>query len=122
MTDRFCVTATHAADDPDRATVAWVIANAALASGKDTMVFLSNDGVRVGFVGGADDIHQDGFAPLAELIATFGAGGGRILICTPCAKTRGLDSSPLVAGGVLGGGAGLVEFLTAEGAVASVSY
>ena len=122
MTDRFCVTATHAQDDPDRATVAWVIDNAALASGKDTMIFLSNEGVRVGFSGGADAIHQEGFAPLADLIATFSAGGGRILVCTPCAKARGIESSPLVDGAALGGGAGLVEFLTAEGAVASVSY
>jgi predicted peroxiredoxin len=59
---------------------------------------------------------------LADLIATFGGGGGRILVCTPCAKTRGIDGSPLVDGAALGGGAGLVEFLTAEGAVASVSY
>ena len=122
MSNRFCVTATHAGNDPDRATVAWVIANAALASGKDTLVFLSSEAVRVGILGGAADIHQIGFAPLAELIATFGTNGGRILVCTPCARSRGLDTMPLVAGAVLGGGAGLVEFLTAEGAVASVSY
>ena len=122
MNDRFCVTATHAADDPDRATVAWVIANVALSSGKDTLVFVSSEAVRVGFVDGASTIHQDGFAPLAELIASFGANGGRILVCTPCAKTRGLDGNDLVPGAVLGGGAGLIEFLTAEGTVASVSY
>lgn len=122
MTNRFCVTATHAGDDPDRSTVAWVIANAALASGKDTLVFVSNEGVRVGFVGGADTIHQEGFAPLAELIATFGKGGGKILVCTPCAKVRGLDASNLVEGATLGGGAGLVEFLTADGGAGSVSY
>ena len=122
MTNRFCVTATHAGDDPDRGTVAWVIANAALASGKDTMVFLSSEGVRVGFVGGADAIHHEGFAALSDLVETFGSNGGRILVCTPCAKSRGLDTSVLVPGAILGGGAGLVEFLTAEGAVASVSY
>jgi predicted peroxiredoxin len=122
MTNRFCVTATHAGDDPDRATVAWVVANAALAGGKDTMIFLSIDAVRVAAVGGADGIHQAGFAPLAELIATFGANGGKILVCTPCAKARGIDTQPLVSGAVLGGGAGLVEFMTAEGTAASVSY
>lgn len=90
MTNRFCVTATQASDDPDRATVAWVIANAALASGKDTMVFLSSEGVRVGFVGGADAIHQEGFAALSDLIETFGSNGGRILVCTPCVKVGGL--------------------------------
>ena len=116
------MTATHAGDDPDRATVAWVIANAALASGKETLMFLSNEAVRVAVQGGAADIHQAGFSPLAELIETFGTNGGRILVCSPCAKTRGLETMPLVTGAVLRGGAGLVEFLTAEGAAASVSY
>lgn len=122
MSDRFCVNLSHGLDDTDRATVALVIANAALAGGKVTMVFLSSEAVLLATTGGADGVHQDGFAPLADLITTFVANGGLILVCTPCAKVRGVDTSPLVEGAVLGGGAGLVEFMTAEGAVASVSY
>ena len=34
--------------DPDKATVAFVVATAALGSGKNTMVFLSTDGVWAG--------------------------------------------------------------------------
>lgn len=102
--------------------MARVIANAPLASGSETLVFLSNEAVRVAVQGGAADIHQAGFSPLAELIESFGTNAGRILVCSPCAKTRGLETVPLVAGAVPGGGAGLVDFLTAEGAVASGSY
>jgi uncharacterized protein len=122
MTDRFTVNLTHAGEDADRATVAFVVANAALASGKEVMVFLSIEAVRLGVVDGAVDIHAAGFSPLADLIATFGGGGGKILVCTPCAKSRGLDELPLVPGAYLGGGAGLIEFMTAQGASASVSY
>jgi uncharacterized protein len=122
MSNRFVVTITHAADDPDKATVGMVIANAAAASGKETLVFLSNEGVRLAAVGFGDDIHQDGFAAMTELLANFAANNGTLLVCTPCAKVRGLENAELVAGAKFGGGAGLVEFMTAEGAVASVSY
>jgi uncharacterized protein len=123
MTERFCVNLTTGPENVDKATVAFVVANAALASGKDVLVFLTIEAVRFGFVGGADGMHADGFASLEELIATFGSGGGKILTCTPCAKVRGLDANPLVPGGVLGGGAGLVEFMTSgEQTAASVSF
>ena len=46
MSDKFCVSLTYSKDDTDKATVAFVIANAALGSEKDTMVFLSTEGVR----------------------------------------------------------------------------
>ena len=41
----FCVSITHCHTDPDRITVGFVVANAALGSDKDTLVFLSADGV-----------------------------------------------------------------------------
>ena len=89
MTERFCVNLSTGAENIDKATVGFVVANAALASGKDVLVFLTVEAVRFGFIGGAEGIHASGFSPLAELIATFGAGGGKILTCTPCAKVRG---------------------------------
>ena len=46
MAGKFCVSLTRAGDDPDRATVAFVVANAALGSEQETVVFLSTEGVR----------------------------------------------------------------------------
>jgi uncharacterized protein len=123
MTERFCVNQTSGPDNLDKATVGFVVANAALASGKDVLVFLSIEAVHLGVVGGADGLHADGFAPLSELVASFGANGGKIIVCTPCAKVRGLADSALVEGAVFGGGAGLVEFMTAgDQTAASVSF
>ena len=48
--------------------VAMVVANAAVASGKNTMVFLSSEGVRLGVKGVAENIHEEGFQPMADLI------------------------------------------------------
>ena len=45
MSNTFCVTITECKTNEDKATVGFVVANAALGSEKDTMVFLSVDGV-----------------------------------------------------------------------------
>jgi uncharacterized protein len=111
MPGKFCVSLTCAKDDPDRATVAFVVANAAVASDKDVVVFLSTEGVRLGVKGYADDIAEDGFAPLKDLMANFAAAGGKIYVCSPCFKKRKLDETNLVAGAVVVGGAKLVEFM-----------
>jgi len=120
MPGKFCVSLTHAKNDTDKATVAFVIANAAAASDQETMVFLSTEAVRLAVKGYADDIHEEGFAPLAQLIASFAEAGGTIFVCSPCFKKRGLDEDALVAGAKIVGGAKLVEFLVSG--AASVSY
>lgn len=112
MPGKFCVTLTYAKDNTDKATVAFVIANAALGSDKDTLVFLSVEAVRLSQTGYADEIHESGFAPLRELIANFVAGGGKIFVCSPCFKRRELSEHNLVPGCVIVGGAKLVEFLS----------
>lgn len=113
MPGRFCVSLTAAKDNADKATVAFVVANAAVASDQDTVVFLSTEGVRLAVRGYADDIHEEGFAPLRELMTNFAGAGGKIYVCSPCFKRRKLDEGQLVPGAVIVGGAKLVEFLAA---------
>jgi uncharacterized protein len=112
MANRFCVNLTHAKDDRDRTTVGFVLANAALGSGKETLVFLSIEGVRLAEKGYADDIREEGFSPLRELMDNFAKAGGTIYVCSPCFKKRKLDENKLVAGAAIVGGAKLVEFLS----------
>ena len=112
MPGKFCVSLTHAKDNTDKATVGFVIANAAVASDKETIVFLSTEGVRLASPGYAVGIHEDGFAPLKDLMANFAKAGGKILVCSPCFKRRKLDETKLVDGAVIVGGAKLVEFLS----------
>ncbi|MCI0589222.1 MAG: DsrE family protein [Planctomycetes bacterium] len=112
MAGKFCVSLTHALDNPDKATVGFVVANAAVASGKETMVFLSTEGVRLSQRGFADEIHEEGFLPLRELMDNFAKAGGKLFVCSPCFKKRSLDEGKLVAGAAVVGGAKLVEFLS----------
>lgn len=120
MPRRFVVSLTCAKDDTDKATVAFVVANAAIASDKEAIVFLSTEGTRISQQGYADDVHEEGFAPLKDLIASFVEAGGQIYVCSPCFKKRGLDETKVVPGAVIVGGAKLVEFMGES--CPSVSY
>ena len=100
-------------DNTDRATVAFVVASAAAASAQDTTIFLSADGAWLGKKGEADKIHEDGFAPLTDLMAGFVEAGGKIMVCSPCAKKRGITEADLVDGSVIAGGAAVVALMAA---------
>src|SRR5262245_56602776 len=112
MANKFCVSLTCAKDNPDKSTVAFVVANAAIGSGKETLVFLSVEGVRLSQKGYAEQIHEDGFAALRELMDTYAKGCRTMYVCAPCFKKRKLDENNLVAGAAVFGGAKLVEFLS----------
>jgi uncharacterized protein len=60
----------------------------------------------------ATRLHEQGFAPLKELMDNFVKAGGKIYVCSPCFKKRGLAEDKLVAGATIVGGAKLVEFLS----------
>ena len=116
----FGINLTRSIDDPDRATVAMVIANAAVASGKNTMVFLSSEGVRLAVKHVAESINEEGLQPMADLIKNYLAAGGALYVCSPCFKKRGYTESDLIEGATMAGGAKLVEFMTND--ASGVSY
>lgn len=112
MPGKLCVSLSYAKDNADKATVAFVIANAAVASDKDTVMFLSIEAVRIAQQGYADDVHEEGFSPLRELVGNFVEAGGKVWVCSPCFNKRKLDPNALIPGATIVGGAKLVEFLS----------
>lgn len=113
MSDTFCVTLNSSRENGDKATVGFVVATAALGSGKDTMVFLSTDGVWAAIPEEAAKINEgEPFKPLTELINNFMAAGGRVVACAPCCKKRGIEADSLFEGVEIAGGAVLVEWLS----------
>ena len=113
MAGKFCVSITNAKNDADRATVAFVVANAAVGSGQETMVFLSIEGVRLAVQGYADEIHEEGFAPLKDLMANFVEGGRHDLGLLAVLQEARARREQAGAGATIVGGAKLVEFLSA---------
>ena len=120
MSKKFCVSLTYAKNDTDKATVAFVVANAALGSEQETLVFLSTEAVRLAVKGYSDDIHEEGFAPITQLMDNYIAAGSQLFVCSPCFKKRGLDETQLIDGAQIVGGAKLVEFLAQD--AASISF
>jgi predicted peroxiredoxin len=91
MAQRLLVNLTRGPEDPDRVTVAMVMANAALALEKDVVVLLASEGVRVADPRVLASIAEPGFLPLQELWQTFWDGGGEVWACTPCIQKRHLE-------------------------------
>ena len=120
MAGKFFVSLTNAKNDPDKATVGFVVANAAVASGQETVIFLNVEGAYLASKGYADDIHEEGFAPLKQLMDQFIEAGGTLWVCSPCYKKRNLSEEDLIEGATIVGGAKVVEFLS-QGA-ASITY
>jgi predicted peroxiredoxin len=113
MSSKFCVTLKHCRTDGDKATLAFVVANAALGSDKDTLMFLMSDGVWAAVKGEAEKINEDEpFAPLKDLVGKFMAGGGKMYVCAPCIKKRHIGEDQLIDGAEPAGGASLVAWLS----------
>lgn len=99
--EKIVVIGTHGGEDPDRATLPFVVANAALAMDVKTTVILQGNAVTLAVKGAGGNVQGIGFPPLKDLIASYFAQGGQILLCTPCIKGRNIASETLVGGASL---------------------
>lgn len=61
--ERIVVIGTHGGEDPDRATLPFVVANAALAMDVKVTVILQGEAVKLAVKGGAEKIQGIGFPP-----------------------------------------------------------
>ncbi len=52
---------THGREDPERATLAFVVGNVAASADQDVVVLLTIEGVWLATQGYAEDIHKEGF-------------------------------------------------------------
>ena len=110
--DRVLINCTHGADDPERATIAFILAATASKSA-ETAVFLTADAATLCVKGGAGAIAAPGYEPLRDLMAQFLSNGGRMWLCPACAKARGIVASDLVDGAEIAGAPRTMTFLAA---------
>jgi uncharacterized protein len=107
---------THGRDDPERATVPFIAANVAAASGQEAVVLLTIEGAWLCKRGYADTVEADGFPKLTELLASFVEAGGQVWGCSACTTPRGITEADLIDGAQIVGAATIVAAV-AEGAV-----
>ncbi len=110
---------TCAEEQPEKATIPFVLANAALAMDTEAVIVLQMMGVYLGMKDYAKHVHAAGFPPLQDLIESFREEGGRIFVCDPCIKARQISPDDLIEGAEIVAGATLIDtFLDAKNVVA----
>lgn len=102
-------------EDADRVTVAFLIATAGQAAGKQVVMFLTKEAVRLATPGYADAIESVGSPPVAKLFSQFADAGGELYACPICFQARRLDHESLVPNARIAGATPLWEFI-GEGA------
>lgn len=102
-------------EDPERVTVAFLVAGAALERDERVAIWCTKDAVRLALPEHAEGVACEGCPPLDRLFEQFADGGGELLICPICAKARGLDHSAFVTHARLAGATPMLEWLSDSG-------
>jgi uncharacterized protein len=120
MMGTIVINATHGPDDPERATLPFVVGNVAATADQDAIVLLTIDAAWLGVLGKSDGVAAPTLPALKDVIAQFVSNGGRIWACGACTKPRDITQDDLVDGATIVSAAQVVELL-ASGA-ASLSF
>jgi len=97
-------------EDPERVTVAFLVATAALDQGNEVVIWTTKDAVRLGLPGEAAGEACDGCPPLERLFQQFADGGGELWLCPICVNARGLADAEKVANARVAGATPTLEW------------
>ena len=110
---------TRGKEDPERATLPFIVGNVAATADQEAVVLLTVDGVWLATKGYADDVQKEGFQPLRDVIRSFLDNGGQIWACGACTKPRGIREGDLIEGARIVTAANVVEYLASGAATLS---
>jgi predicted peroxiredoxin len=82
---------THGPEDPERATIPFVMATAAQASDVEVLLGFQANGVMLIRKGCAEHVFAAGFPPMKELLDIYVENGGKLFVCGPCVKSRQIN-------------------------------
>ena len=118
MAEKLVFMVTHGPDHPEHVTIPFVMAAAALASDVEVVVGLQADGVLLARAGTIEMVEAAGFPPLARLFGDFRELGGKLLVCSPCLKSREIGADALVEGAeIVAAGRFVAEITSATNAL-----
>jgi predicted peroxiredoxin len=110
MDDKVVIGQTHADNDAEAVLVGYLLGVEALRAGKQAVMWLTKDGVRVATKGFADRVSVPDAPSIADLHAEYTERGGRFLVCPVCVKTHHLEDAEWVPGAEVKGAPALYEF------------
>jgi predicted peroxiredoxin len=116
MAGKAVISLTTGLEDPERVTVAFLVAVGAAEQGRPTLMFMTKEATRLALEGVATGVACDGCPPLADLVGRYGKAGGNYLVCPICFDARKLDKSELIEHAELGGTVPMWQWIGDEGA------
>lgn len=99
---------THGPENPELATIPFVMATTAQASDVDVLMGFQGNGVMLTVQGMVDHVAASGFPPLKDLLKIYTEGGGKLYVCGPCVGSRKIAQQDLVDGATIVGAATFV--------------
>lgn len=109
---KLLIHASHGKEDPERATLPFILGNNAVLAGEEAIVLLTTDAVWLATEGGAEGVAKDGMPPLQQAMTEFIEGGGEVWACQACTKPRQISEDHLVKGAKIGAAMQIVEYLS----------
>ena len=103
MSGKAVISLTTGLEDPERVTVAFLVAVGAAEEGRPTLMFLTKEAVRLALHGVATGTACDGCPPLPDLVQRYQNAGGTFLVCPICFTAKGLDETQLIKSAEIGG-------------------
>jgi len=108
-------------EDAETVTVAFLVAVGAAEQGRQTLMFLTKEAVRLATEGFARAVACDGCPPLGDLAERYAKADGRFLVCPICIQARNVDPSGFAANAEVGGTVPMWEWI-ADDPVVTFSY
>jgi predicted peroxiredoxin len=103
MSSKAVISLTTGLEDPEKVAVAFLVAVGAAETGRETLMFLTKEAVRLATPGVATGVACSGCPPLASLIERYQAAGGHFFVCPVCFDAKGLNHDALIVGAEVAG-------------------
>jgi predicted peroxiredoxin len=111
LSNKAAISLTTGLEDPEKVTIALLVALGAAEAGRPTLMFLTKEAVRLALAGVAVGVGCDGCPAIPDLMNRFAAAGGRFFVCPLCFNAKQLDAAALVSNAELAGTVQLWEWI-----------
>ncbi|WP_068273400.1 DsrE family protein [Aldersonia kunmingensis] len=103
MSNKAVISLSTGLEDAERVTVAFLVAVGAAETGRETLMFLTKEAVRLAVEGVAHGVACDGCPSLPDLFTRYADAGGRYYVCPICFNAKQLDAEQLIQGAEIQG-------------------
>jgi len=118
MPGKAVISLTTGLEDPEKVTVAFLVAVGAAESGRRTLMFLAKEAVRLAVKGVATGTACAGCPPIPDLLERYERAGGSYLVCPICVDAKQIDRGGILPNAEIGGTVVMWTWIGDDGATA----